>query len=100
PTSGCEGWSPAWSACSPRAPPHRRREVIPETASPAGEGARTPGDMLAGMRADIAPTSRRHGAWEVAVPAEGHAVPGVEVVGFRDRSGGRFEERILPGPAI
>ncbi|WP_131815432.1 helix-turn-helix domain-containing protein [Thermostaphylospora chromogena] len=52
------------------------------------------------MRADIAPTSRRHGAWEVAVPAEGHAVPGVEVVGFRDRSGGRFEERILPGPAI
>ncbi|WP_143591445.1 helix-turn-helix domain-containing protein [Thermoactinospora rubra] len=52
------------------------------------------------MPADTVPTSPRHGAWEVAVPAEGRALPGVTMVGFRDRSGGTFEERVLPGPAI
>ncbi|MFI7704260.1 helix-turn-helix domain-containing protein [Nonomuraea sp. NPDC049480] len=52
------------------------------------------------MGADTAPTSQRHGAWEVAAPTEGQAIPGVKMVGFRDRSGGTFEERIPPGPAI
>ncbi|WP_188192082.1 helix-turn-helix domain-containing protein [Nonomuraea sp. SYSU D8015] len=52
------------------------------------------------MRPDTVPTPRRHGAWEVAAPTEGRAIPGVTMVGFRDRSGGTFEERIPPGPAI
>src|SRR5690606_4659093 len=50
----------AWSACSSRAIPHRGRRVTP--ASPAGEGARARGDMLAGHasghRADVS----RYGA--------------------------------------
>ncbi|WP_344854484.1 AraC family transcriptional regulator [Planomonospora alba] len=52
------------------------------------------------MRADTAPTTQDHGAWEVAVPTGGRAIPGVRMAGFRDRSGGTFEERIPPGPAI
>ncbi|MFB9722703.1 helix-turn-helix domain-containing protein [Planobispora longispora] len=52
------------------------------------------------MRADTVPTTRGHGAWEVAVPAGGRAIPGVTMAGFRDRSGGTFEERVPPGPAI
>ncbi len=58
--------------------------------------------MLPSMRADTetAPAPQGQGGWEVAAPAEGHVIPGVTMVGFRDRSGGVFEERIPPGPAI
>ncbi|MEV0999838.1 AraC family transcriptional regulator [Nonomuraea sp. NPDC050202] len=53
------------------------------------------------MRADdTGPEPRAHGGWEVAAPSAAHAVPGVRMAGFRDRSGGTFEERIPPGPAI
>lgn len=56
--------------------------------------------MLACMRADTVPTPRRHGDWEVAAPTAGRPIPGVKMVGFRDHSGGTFEELIPPGPAI
>ncbi|MGW3349738.1 helix-turn-helix domain-containing protein [Nonomuraea rubra] len=44
--------------------------------------------------------ARHHGGWEVAAPTAAHAVPGVRMAGFRDRTGGTFEERVPPGPAI
>ncbi|MCP2356147.1 AraC-like DNA-binding protein [Nonomuraea thailandensis] len=49
---------------------------------------------------DTGPELRGHGGWEVAAPTAAHAVPGVRMAGFRDRSGGTFEERVPPGPAI
>lgn len=49
---------------------------------------------------DVPPERTAHNRWEVARPLGGASLDGVRMAGFRDRTGGRLDMRVLPQPAV